>query len=99
MWLKSNQLHEGALKSDVRPGKNGTRKAEDGLNVCAEGENDRFGVSTSDLPGGLRPSWETTERTGGGSLGGVTTNQALPKTGHVAEGASSTVEDFWALLE
>lgn len=104
MWLKSTtllpeQIHEDASRSEVRSGKSRKRIAEDGLKVCAEEASARFGVRTSDLPGGLRPGWGDRVPTGLTSADGVTANQALPGTSHVAAGASSAEEAFWALLE
>lgn len=92
-------MNEDALQSEVRLDKNGKRKAEYNIDGCPEGENARFGVKTSDLPGGLQPSCVLGEPTGGGSPEGVTANQAIPTTAHVAEEENSVAEVFWALLE
>lgn len=93
------QIPESAFKPEVRLGKSGKRKAEDGLVPCAERAADSFCVRTGNPPRGSRSSWEPGEPTGDDSLNEVTSQQVSPREGHMAEEASSTTEAFWALLK
>ena len=104
LWFETDLLFLGQIpddtaKSKIIPGKGRKRKAEEGLRLCSREGEESFGGWTNDLPGGARPNWETGEPTGGEGLQGVTTNQVLPNTSHVADGSSLAAEAFWSLLE